>query len=128
VKTAKAPPPLDPLEPENTADAIASWGVGYIVITSVDRDDLPDQGSAHLRSVVQHIKQKSPHVLVEVLSPGAFRETHSLGLGRTVHPSQLSVFVGAWTCPDKACLGKLSAYVGVGPVCAQVVRCVGCGS
>jgi lipoic acid synthetase len=75
VKTAKAPPPLDPLEPENTADAIASWGVGYIVITSVDRDDLPDQGSAHLRSVVQHIKRKSPNVLVEVLSPGAVGQT-----------------------------------------------------
>lgn len=38
IKTSKAPPPLDPMEPENTAEAISRWGVGYIVLTSVDRD------------------------------------------------------------------------------------------
>lgn len=38
VKTARIPPPLDPLEPVNTAKAIASWGLDYIVLTSVDRD------------------------------------------------------------------------------------------
>lgn len=38
IKTARAPPPLDPMEPENTAEAISRWGVGYIVLTSVDRD------------------------------------------------------------------------------------------
>lgn len=47
VKTAKQPPALDPDEPRNTAAAIASWGVGYVVLTSVDRDDLPDGGAAH---------------------------------------------------------------------------------
>lgn len=38
VKTARKPPPLDPKEPVNTATAIASWGLDYIVLTSVDRD------------------------------------------------------------------------------------------
>jgi len=38
VKTARKPPPLDPNEPVNTASAIASWGIDYIVLTSVDRD------------------------------------------------------------------------------------------
>jgi lipoic acid synthetase len=38
VKTSRAPPPLDVDEPENTAEAISRWGVGYIVMTSVDRD------------------------------------------------------------------------------------------
>lgn len=38
VKTARIPPPLDPDEPKNTAKAIASWGLDYIVLTSVDRD------------------------------------------------------------------------------------------
>lgn len=38
VKTSRKPPPLDPHEPENTAEAIARWGVGYIVMTTVDRD------------------------------------------------------------------------------------------
>lgn len=38
IKTSRAPPPLDVHEPENTAEAISRWGVGYIVMTSVDRD------------------------------------------------------------------------------------------
>lgn len=38
VKTSKAPPPLDPNEPVNTAIAIAAWGLDYVVLTSVDRD------------------------------------------------------------------------------------------
>lgn len=38
VKTSKTPPPLDVMEPENTAEAISRWGLGYIVLTSVDRD------------------------------------------------------------------------------------------
>ena len=46
VKTSRAPPPLDPDEPENTAKAIAAWGIDYVVLTSVDRDDLPDGGES----------------------------------------------------------------------------------
>lgn len=38
VKTARAPPPLDPEEPKNTATAVTDWGLDYIVLTSVDRD------------------------------------------------------------------------------------------
>lgn len=38
VKTSRAPSPLDPHEPEHTAEAISRWGLGYIVLTSVDRD------------------------------------------------------------------------------------------
>lgn len=38
VKTSRTPPPLDVMEPENTAEAISRWGLGYIVLTSVDRD------------------------------------------------------------------------------------------
>ena len=47
VKTSNHPPPLDPREPENTADAVSKWRVEYIVITSVDRDDLEDGGASH---------------------------------------------------------------------------------
>ena len=43
VKTSRAPPPLDPLEPEHVASAVAEWGLDYVVLTSVNRDDLPDQ-------------------------------------------------------------------------------------
>lgn len=69
VKTNKAPPPLDPLEPANTARAIADWNVHYIVITSVDRDDLPDQGSAHFAQTVREIKKAKPDMYVECLTP-----------------------------------------------------------
>lgn len=69
VKTSRAPPPLDPNEPEHTAKAIAAWGLDYVVLTSVDRDDLPDQGSHHIASTVEHLKKEIPKLLVEVLSP-----------------------------------------------------------
>ena len=45
MKTARKPPPPDPLEPKNTGEAIASWGLDYVVITSVDRDG--EVGGAH---------------------------------------------------------------------------------
>jgi len=69
VKTSRAPPPLDPEEPRNTGTAIAKWGLDYIVLTSVDRDDLIDGGSAHLAATVQEIKKQNPDILVEVLTP-----------------------------------------------------------
>ena len=47
VKTSRAPPPLDPEEPEKVAKAVTDWGLGYVVLTSVDRDDLADQGANH---------------------------------------------------------------------------------
>lgn len=69
VKTSRAPPPLDPNEPEHTAEAVTKWGLGYVVLTSVDRDDLPDGGAAHIAETVTRIKQKKPSLLVECLTP-----------------------------------------------------------
>ncbi|GAC77712.1 lipoate synthase [Moesziomyces antarcticus T-34] len=69
VKTSRTPAALDPHEPENTAEAISRWGLGYIVLTSVDRDDLADGGSAHIASTISKIKAKSPKILVEALVP-----------------------------------------------------------
>ncbi|KAL4739130.1 mitochondrial Lipoyl synthase [Aspergillus similis] len=68
VKTSRAPPPLDPHEPENTAEAISRWGLGYVVLTSVDRDDLADGGARHFAETVIKIKQKAPSILVECLT------------------------------------------------------------
>lgn len=68
VKTSKTPPPLDPHEPENTAEAISRWGLGYIVLTSVDRDDLADGGAHHFAQTIRKIKQKAPQILVEALT------------------------------------------------------------
>ncbi|KAH8490446.1 hypothetical protein Peur_065946 [Populus x canadensis] len=68
VKTSRNPPPPDPMEPLNTALAIASWGVDYIVITSVDRDDLPDGGSGHFAQTVRAMKELKPEIMVECLT------------------------------------------------------------
>eukprot|EP00960_Hanusia_phi_P059599 764228-Hanusia_phi.AAC.4 len=56
VKTSNSPPPPDPEEPFNTAKAIAEWGLDYVVLTSVDRDDMPDGGASHFAQTVQYIK------------------------------------------------------------------------
>ena len=53
VKTSRTPAPLDPDEPLNTARAVADWGIDYVVLTSVDRDDLPDGGAAHIAGKAQ---------------------------------------------------------------------------
>ncbi|KAJ8420476.1 hypothetical protein Cgig2_027665 [Carnegiea gigantea] len=68
VKTSRNPAPPDPMEPENTAKAIASWGVDYVVLTSVDRDDLPDGGSGHFAQTVETLKELKPEIMVECLT------------------------------------------------------------
>jgi len=68
VKTSKAPPPLDPHEPEHTAEALKRWGLGYVVLTSVDRDDLADGGANHFAETIMKIKNKAPNLLVEALT------------------------------------------------------------
>lgn len=61
--------PLDPNEPANVASAIAEIGLDYVVITSVDRDDLPDQGAGHFAQTIREIRERHPGVLIEVLIP-----------------------------------------------------------
>ncbi|WP_281193600.1 lipoyl synthase [Halorubrum sp. F4] len=61
--------PLDPDEPENVADAVAEIGLEYVVLTSVDRDDLADGGSAHFAETIRAIKRRDPGILVETLIP-----------------------------------------------------------
>jgi lipoic acid synthetase len=68
VKTAAHPPPLDPDEPRHLAEAIRDLHLDYIVVTSVDRDDLPDGGAAHFADAIARLKA-IPGLLVEVLTP-----------------------------------------------------------
>ena len=69
VKTSRSPPPLDPHEPEHTAEALSRWGLGYVVLTSVDRDDLHDGGARHFATTIMKIKAKSGgKTLVEALT------------------------------------------------------------
>ncbi|KAI1423389.1 lipoic acid synthetase [Xylaria sp. FL1777] len=68
VKTNRTPAALDPHEPEHTAEALARWGLGYVVLTSVDRDDLADGGARHFAETIRRIKSKKPSLLVEALT------------------------------------------------------------
>ncbi len=61
--------PLDPDEPENVAEAVAEIGLDYVVLTSVDRDDLEDQGAGHFAKTIEAIKERDSAILVEVLIP-----------------------------------------------------------
>jgi lipoic acid synthetase len=60
---------LDLEEPQNTAKSVELMALRYIVLTSVDRDDLDDGGAAHYAACVRAIKERTPHVVVEALTP-----------------------------------------------------------
>lgn len=89
VKTSRKPKDLDPDEPENVSKAIVEWGLDYVVLTSVDRDELPDQGAGHFAKTVQLLKIKNPNLLVECLTPDFQGEKHLIEIVAT---SGLDVF------------------------------------
>jgi lipoyl synthase len=60
---------LDTQEPENAARTVELMALRYVVLTSVDRDDLPDGGAAHYAACVRAIKRRNPHTAVEALTP-----------------------------------------------------------
>ena len=63
------PRPLDVAEPLNVAIAVAKLGLEHVVVTSVDRDDLPDGGGEHFAQVIENIREMSPGTTIEVLTP-----------------------------------------------------------
>jgi len=60
---------LDPEEPANTAKAVELMGLSYVVLTSVNRDDLPDGGAGHYASTIKEVKRRNPDTGVEALTP-----------------------------------------------------------
>jgi lipoic acid synthetase len=68
VKTGM-PRPVDPLEPQHTADAAAALGLEHIVVTSVDRDDLPDGGASQFVKVIEALRRTTPNTTIEILTP-----------------------------------------------------------
>ena len=60
---------IDSYEPENVAFALSQMGLTYVVLTSVDRDDLPDGGASHFAKTIRLVKERNPGTLVEVLIP-----------------------------------------------------------
>jgi len=69
VKTVDRAAPPDPDEPAHVGTAVAAMGLAYVVITSVDRDDLPDGGSAHYAECIREIRSRAPRTVVETLIP-----------------------------------------------------------
>lgn len=69
VKSGKAGEALDPLEPAKVAAAAERMGLRHVVVTSVDRDDLPDKGAAHWAQTIRALRRRSPELQVEVLVP-----------------------------------------------------------
>lgn len=67
VKTQKRPPAPDPDEPEHLAGLIAELGLTYVVLTMVDRDDLPDGGADHVARAIEELGRRVPDLLVEAL-------------------------------------------------------------
>jgi lipoyl synthase len=73
VKTG-LPGALDPAEPAHVGEAVAKLGLAHVVVTSVDRDDLPDGGAAHFASVIQAVRALAPRTTIEVLTPDFLRK------------------------------------------------------
>jgi len=63
------PGPLDPLEPRHLAEAVSRLGLDYLVVTSVNRDELPDGGASHFAQAIVELRRAAPKTLVEVLTP-----------------------------------------------------------
>ena len=74
VKTGM-PRAVDALEPQHTADAAAALGLEHIVVTSVDRDDLPDGGASQFVKVIEALRRTTPNTTIEILTPD-FRNKH----------------------------------------------------
>ena len=88
VKTGK-PEKLDPFEHIKIANAVNKLNLRHVVITSVDRDDLPDGGSNHFKEVVLMTRKKNPNTTIEVLTPDFLRKGESY---KTILESNPDVF------------------------------------
>ncbi len=69
VNSGRPEAPPDPLEPLRLAQTAAQMGLQHVVVTSVDRDDVPDRGAGHYAATIRAVKAKLPHCSIEVLTP-----------------------------------------------------------
>ena len=90
VNTRRNGAPLDPNEPKNVAEAIAEMELDYVVVTSVDRDDLDDQGAGHFAECIRQIRIKNPNTLVEVLIPDFSGDPEKLQIVTDAKPDVLA--------------------------------------
>jgi len=69
VHSGKPESPPDPLEPLRLAQAAAQMGLSHVVVTSVDRDDIPDRGAGHYAATIRALQRKLPQATIEILTP-----------------------------------------------------------
>jgi lipoic acid synthetase len=74
------PDRVDAEEPKRVAHAIAKLGLRHVVLTSVDRDDLPDGGAGHFARCIEHTRERAPQVTIEVLTPDFLRKENAIEL------------------------------------------------
>jgi lipoic acid synthetase len=85
------PDPLDAGEPAKLADTIAQMGLKYVVITSVDRDDLRDGGSQHFVDCIRAVRARSPDTQIEILTPDfRGRDDRALQILQTAPPDVMN--------------------------------------
>ncbi len=99
VDKGHAPMPLDPDEPEKVAESVALLGLDYCVLTSVTRDDLPDQGADWFRRTMVAIRARSPHTRIEVLTPDFWGGEPDPERAKTIQQQRLeTVLAGEPVC------------------------------
>jgi lipoic acid synthetase len=86
----EVPLPLDAAEPANVAEAVQRMGLRHAVITSVDRDDLPDGGAAHFASTIREVRRLNPSTAIEVLIPDFGGDSASLATVMEERPAILN--------------------------------------
>ena len=104
VGTIKTPPPLDPEEPTNLANAVESMNLRHAVITVVNRDDLADSGADHYKQCIEAVHQRQPHVTLELLCSDLAGDHEALA--HLLEGSPLSVFAH-----NVECVPRLDATV-----------------
>lgn len=86
----KKPQALDPTEPERLAEAVRRMQLNHVVITSVNRDDLPDGGASQFVRCIEQIRQRSPQTTIEVLIPDLCGNWHALETILNAQPEVLN--------------------------------------
>jgi lipoic acid synthetase len=90
VTSGRPQPGVDPREPDHVAEAVTAMGLRHAVITSVDRDDLPDGGAGHFAQVIEAIHRRAPGTAVEVLTPDFRGVPDALGIVLAAGPEVFS--------------------------------------
>lgn len=92
VDKGHAPMPIDPEEPQKVAEAVQLLGLRYVVLTSVARDDLPDQGAGQFVKTMETIRQLNPDTQIEVLTPDFWG---GIGAGESGQRQRIAAIVTA---------------------------------